>query len=71
MGDEQRIVWAMYAPVYSLYNLAMQDFTDTTYTSTEQHKDIALSRVERDALDFEKLSSKLGSCSSFGPDHSL
>ena len=64
MGDEQRIVWTISLPVYSLYNLAIQDFTDTTNTSTEQHKDIVLSRVERDALDFDKLSSKLGSCCS-------
>ena len=29
MGDEHRIVWTMSLPVYSVYNLAIQDFTDT------------------------------------------
>ena len=43
MTDEQRIVWTMSLPVSSMYNLAMQDFTDTTYASSEQHKDIAQS----------------------------
>ena len=59
MSDEQRIVWTMSLPVSSLYNLAMQDFTDTMYASSEQHKDIAQSRVKRDASDLEKLSTKL------------
>ncbi len=71
MSDEQRIVWTMSLPVSSLYNLAMQDFTDTMYASSEQHKDIAQSRVKRDASDLEKLSSKLRPCSPFAPDPSL
>ena len=71
MTDEQRIVWTMSLPVSSLYNLAMQDFTDTTYASSEQHKDIAQSRVKRDASDLEKLSTKLRPCSPFALDPSL
>ena len=70
MTDEQRIVWTMSLPVSSLYNLAMQDFTDTMYASSEQHKDIAQSRVRRDASDLEKLSTKLRPCSPFAPDPS-
>ena len=68
MSDEQRIVWIMSLPVPSVYKLAMRYFKNTTYTSSEQHKDIAQSRVERDASDLEKLSSKLRSCSPFAPD---
>ena len=71
MTDEQRIVWTMSLPVSSLYNLAMQDFTDTTYASSEQHMDIAQSRVKRDASDLEKLSTKLRPCSPFALDPSL
>ena len=71
MNDKQGIVWTMSLPVSSLYNLAMQDFTDTTYTSSEQHKDIVQSRAKRDASDLEKLSTKLRSCSPFAPDPSL
>ena len=71
MTDEQRIVWTMPLPVSSLYNLAMQDFTDTTYASSEQHKDIAQSRVKRDSSDLEKLSTKLRPCSPFALDPSL
>ena len=71
MTDEQRIVWTMSLPVSSLYNLAMQDFTDTMYASNEQHKDNAQSRVKRDASDLETLSTKLRPCSPFAPDPSL
>ena len=56
MSDEQRIVWTRSLPVSSVYHLAMQDFTDATYASSEQHKDSAQSRVKR---DLEKLSTKL------------
>ena len=70
-SDEQRIVWTMAVSVFSVYNLAMRYLTNTTYTSSEQHKDIAQSRVERDASYLEKLSTKLRSCSPFAPDHSL
>ena len=55
MSDEQRTVWNMSLHVSSVYNLAMHDFTDTTYASSEQHKDVAQSRVNRDASDLEKL----------------
>ena len=70
MSDEQRIVWTMSLPVSSLYNLAMQDFNDPTYASSEQHKDIAQSKVKRDASDLEKLSTKLRPCSPFAQDPS-
>ena len=56
MSDEQCVVWTiMLLPVPSLYNLEMRYFTSTTHTSSEQHKDIAKSRVERDASYLEKL----------------
>ena len=72
MSDEQCVVWILMSlHVPSLYNLAMRYFTNTTYTSSEQHKDTAQSRVERDASYLEKLSTKLRSCSPFAPDHSL
>ena len=72
MSDEQCVVWTLMSlPVPSLYNLAMRYLTNTTYTSSEQHNDIAQSRVERDVSYLEKLSTKLQSRSPFVPDHSL
>ena len=37
----------------------MQDFTDTVFTRSEQHKEAMLSRMERDRTDMAKLATKL------------
>ena len=37
----------------------MQDFTDTVFTRSEQHKEAMPSRMERDRTDMAKLATKL------------
>ena len=48
MTEDQRALWTMSAPIMSEYNIAMPDFNELRYTTTEQHKDSSVSRIERD-----------------------
>ena len=57
--------------ITSEYNTAMQEFTNQTYTTSEQHKDSTEARMKRDAADLEKITSKLAIWSPFSPDSSL
>ena len=50
------------------YNIAMQEFTDLSYATSEQHKDMTEARMKRDHSDLEKISTKR---SPFSPDPSL
>nr|XP_006818341.1 PREDICTED: peptidyl-glycine alpha-amidating monooxygenase B-like [Saccoglossus kowalevskii] len=61
----------MSSPITSEYNIAMQEFTNLSYTTSEQHKDLTEARMKRDTADLEKISSKLAVCSPFSPDSSL
>ena len=49
----------------------MQEFTNQTYTTSEQHKDSTEARMKRDAADLEKITSKLAIWSPFSPESSL
>ena len=50
----------------------MQEFTNQTYTTSEQHIDSTQARMKRDAADLEKITSKLATIwSPFSPDSSL
>ena len=51
MSEHQRTVWAMSSPVSSFYNLAMQDLTERSYVTSEQHKELSASRLKRDEID--------------------
>ena len=65
MTEHQRARWTMCALISAAYNNAMQDFTDTVFTRSEQHKDATLSRMERDRTDIAKLATKLEKHSPF------
>ena len=39
MTEDMRNLWTSSAPATSEYNIAMQDFTNLTYTTSLQHKD--------------------------------
>ena len=72
MTDNQRALWSpMSKCITSEYNTAMQEFTNQTYTTSEQHKDSTEARMKRDAADLEKITSKLAIWSPFSPDSSL
>ena len=71
MTEEQRALWTMSAPITSEINIAMQDFNDLTYATSEQHKEATPARIERDAADLSKISTKLNAFSPFSSDPSL
>ena len=71
MSEHQRTVWAMSSTVSSIYNLAMQDLTARSYTTSEQHKELSASRVRRDETDVSKVAEKLDSFTPFSVDESL
>ena len=71
MSEHQRTVWAMLSPVSSLYNLAMQNLTEISYITSEQHKELAASRWKRDEIDLGKVAKKLNSVTPFSTDESL
>ena len=49
--EHQKAHWTMCAPISSAYNYAMQDFTDTMFTRSEQQKGATSSRIGRDRTD--------------------
>ena len=49
----------------------MQDFTDTVFTRSEQHKEAMPSRMERDRTDTAKLATKLEKHSPFSEEKAL
>ena len=61
----------MSAPICSSYNYAMQDFNNTVYTTSEQHKEATASRMERDRADLAKLASNLEQYSPFSEETTL
>ena len=61
----------MSAPITSEVNVAMQDFNDVTYATSEQHIEATGARIERDASDLSKLSTKLTAFSPFSSDPTL
>ena len=52
----------MSRPITSEYNVAMQEFTNLSYTKTEQHKESTEARKKRDVVDLEEINSKLEAC---------
>jgi len=71
MSEQQTAVWTMSSPISAEYNIAMQEFTDLSYTTSEQHKDLTEARMKRDLGDIEKIGTKLAECSPFSTDPSL
>ena len=63
--EHQREFWTMSAPVSSAYNYAMQEFSNTVYTTSEQHKEATTSQLERDRADLAILATKLEQHSPF------
>lgn len=51
MTESQRSTWLLGMPACANVNSAMQDFAGSTYTSSEQHKDMTDTRLKRDEKD--------------------
>ena len=71
MTEDMRNLWNISASVTSEYNIAMQDFTNLTYTTSPQHRDSTEARIKRDTCDVEKIRIKLAACSPFTSDPTL
>ena len=71
MNEEQRSLWTMSMPVTAMYNMAMQDFNNLTYTTSDQHKETTDARLNRDIHDLAKINSKLIPFTPFSEDGSL
>jgi hypothetical protein len=71
MTEEVRTIWTLSSCVSSAYNLAMQEFTELSFTSSEQHKDSTTPRIKRDQEDRVKLLQELLHCNPFSKDSEL
>ena len=58
MSGKQRASWTMSRPVTPEYNIAMQQFTNLSCTTTKQHKDSPEECMKSDAAYLDKISSK-------------
>ena len=71
MTEHQRARWTMCTLISSAYNYAMQNFTNTVFGTSEQHKEATLSHKERDKADMVKLETKLKEDSPFSEGKAL
>ena len=71
MIGEQRSLWTMSKPVTAMYDMAMQDFNNLTYTTTDQHNVSTDARLNRDIHDLDKINSRLIQFTPFSEDRSL
>ena len=53
MTESQRATWLLSMPACADVNGAMQQTTDSLYTTSEQHKDLCVSRKEQDDRDMK------------------
>ena len=51
MDELQRSIWLLSTAVTPEVNRAMQEFTGVRYKTSDQHKDLSLSRIQRDYED--------------------
>ena len=51
MTEHQRAILIMSAPISSSYNNVMQEFNNTVFATSEQHKEAFASRMNRDKAD--------------------
>ena len=49
-------IWLTSTPAVAEVNRAMQKFTEVTYATSDQHKEVSNSRIERDHNDSVKVS---------------
>ena len=55
MDELQRFVWLLLTPVASEINRAMQEFTGIKIDTSDQHKDLSVSRIKRNHEDGQRL----------------
>ena len=60
--EEQRALWTLASPTSAEYNIAIQEFMNMNFSTSEQHRDSTKAREDRDLVDLEKISTKLTEC---------
>ncbi|KAJ8879192.1 hypothetical protein PR048_019798 [Dryococelus australis] len=50
ISEEQRVLWITSSPMSAEYNIAMQEFTNVPYTTSEQHNDLTEARIKKRIL---------------------
>ena len=71
MGEIQRLVWLLGMPTCAMVNSSMQTFTGVTHTTSEQHKDVTVSRQLKDMEDTQNMITLLQSCKPFDIENSF
>ena len=71
MNEEQLSLWTMSMPVTAMFNMAMQDFNNLSYITSDQHKETTDARLNRDIHDLAKIISRLIPFTPFSEDRSL
>ena len=59
MNEEQPSLWTMSSTIKAMHNMAMQDFNNLTYTTSDQRKQTIDARLNRDIHDLAKINSRL------------
>lgn len=65
MTETQRLVWVLSNPVTTEVNVAMQEFSGVNFHTSDQHKDLSISRQRRDTADTLTILSELAVHSPF------
>ena len=71
MSETQRLIWLLSMPATAEINEATQEFTEVTFSSSEQHKDTSEARISRDMKDTKSLLSFFEERDPFSDDCSL
>ena len=71
MTEAQRTIWLLSMPACADVSQAMEEFSSTTYMSSEQHKDSTKARISRDNSDMESMAVFLEARDPFDSDPSL
>ena len=61
----------MSMPVAAMYNMAMPDLNNLTYTTSDQHKETTDAHLNRDIHDLAKINSRLIPFTAFSEDRSI
>ncbi|XP_041347329.1 uncharacterized protein LOC121367282 [Gigantopelta aegis] len=71
MGETERIQWLLSMPACIDVNSAMQEFTDTNFVTSDQHKDMTDARLKRDDKGTKQLLGFIQNRNPFSPNVSL
>lgn len=71
LTEAQRVIWVLSTPMCAAVNIAMQEFTNIQYTTSEQHKDATSARMKRDRHDCQAILQYLSQRNPFSSESPL